>query len=114
MSITMIQLDSNRTVTGSTSTTVHMRPDDKKFPLVSVSVASVTGTGPNLTPKLMHSVDGANFDVLVTGPSITASGGKAIFGPDTTKPIGRHLRVDYDVAGTTPSFSGLDCELQLE
>ena len=113
MSSIMIQLDSNRTVTGSISTGVHMRADDKAAPLVSVSVATVTGTAPNLTPKLMHSVDGANYDVLATGPSITASGGKAIFGPDTTKPVGRYLRVDYDVTGTTPSFSGLDCELQL-
>jgi hypothetical protein len=61
----------------------------------------------------MHSVDGANFDVLATGPTISASGGKAIFGPDTTKPVGKHLRIDYDVSGTTPSFSGLDCEIQL-
>lgn len=113
MSIAMIQLDSNRTVTGSGSTPVHIRADDRGAPLVSVSVASVTGTAPVLTPVLMHSVDGANFDVLATGPSISASGGKSIFGPDTTKPIGRHLRVDYTVTGTTPSFSGLDCELQL-
>lgn len=113
MSAIMIQLDSNRTVTGSGSTSVHQRADGRASPLVSVSVATVTGTGPSLTPKLMHSVDGANFDVLATGPSIVASSGKAIFGPDTTKPVGRYLRVDYDVTGTTPSFSGLDCELQL-
>lgn len=104
---------SNGSITGSGSSSVYQRTTGDHAPLVSVSVATVTGTGPTLIPKLMHSVDGANFDLLATGSVLSASGQKTIFGPDTTKPIGAYLRVDYDVAGTTPSFTGVEIKLQL-
>lgn len=109
----IVKLDENRTITGSTSSQVFQIPDDAKTVGCQISVATVTGTTPSMTPTLMHSIDGANFSSLEAGSAMSTNGSQQLIAPATTKVVGRYLRVDYAVTGTTPSFSGLNTTLQL-
>lgn len=104
----------SQTVTANTSSTVYDRLPGDHAPLVSVTVGVASGTSPSLTAKLMHSLDGSTWDTLATAAAaITTAAGKAIFGPDTTLPIGRFLRVDLEITGTSPQFTLVEAKLQL-
>jgi hypothetical protein len=109
----IVKLDENRTITGSISSSVFQIPDDAKTVGCQISVATVTGTTPSMTPTLMHSIDGANFSALEAGSAMNSNGSAQLIAPATTKMLGRYLRVDYAVTGSTPVFSGVNATLQL-
>lgn len=103
----------SQTISSNTSSVVFDRKHGDRDPLISVSVGTVTGTNPTLTPTLMHSLDGSTWDTLATASAITATAGKVIFGPARTLSIGRFLRLDLVVGGTTPVFNTTEVKLQL-
>jgi len=109
----IVALDVARTITGSTSSPIFQIPDDAKTVGCQVSVPTVTGTTPSMTPALMHSIDGANFSQLEAGTAMTTNGSHQMILPATTKVVGRYLRVDYTVTGTTPVFTGVNATLQI-
>lgn len=94
-----------RTATGTST------PVDLDGPItgavIEISTTAVSGTTPTLTIDLQDTLDGTNFNkvVTLTASNITASG-RVVYRLDArANPIAGRVRLAYTIAGTTPSFT---------
>lgn len=70
--------------------------------VASLHVTAASGTTPSLTARVQHSTDGSVWTDLITFTAATA----ATFERKTvTGTVNRHLRADWTISGTTPSFT---------
>lgn len=68
-----------------------------------LQVTTVSGTTPNLTVRVQHSVDASVWTDLITFTPVTAANQAqriAVLGT-----INRHTRVNWTITGTTPNFT---------
>lgn len=65
-------------------------------------ISAVSGTTPSLTVKVQHSVDNSVWIDLITFAAATAVGSQRA---SATGTVNRHLRAQWTISGTTPSFT---------
>lgn len=94
------------TAAGNTGTQENSSQANEPILVVLISVGTVTGTTPSLTPVLEGSADGTNWFTIASGTAITATGAKQrIVANPVVEPF---VRVSWATpSGTTPSFSNL-------
>ncbi len=68
---------------------------------LTLNVSARSGTSPTLDVKIQHSDDNTTFRDLGTFAQKTATGSEV----KTFGPCARFIRANYDVGGTTPSFT---------
>lgn len=67
-----------------------------------VNITAVSGTTPTLNITLEDSLDGGNWNTVIT---FTQATGITREVKDLTTPFARRLRLKWVIAGTTPSFT---------
>ena len=81
---------------------------ESSFMLLLVTVSAVSGTTPSLTVVIQSKDEAGNYYNHVTGVAITAASAQVSnIGPGCTTNlvVGRICRLNFVIAGTTPSFT---------
>lgn len=94
------------TAAGNTGTQENSSQASEPIVAALISVGTVTGTTPSLTPILEVSADGTIWYTLAAGAAITTSNQKQrLVANPVVEP---YVRVSWPApTGTTPSFAGL-------
>lgn len=92
------------TLAGSTGQLDNLSRSDAPIVTALITVGTVTGTTPSMTPTLEASEDGTNWFTLQAGAPITASNAKQrLVGTSVVEPF---VRVSWAApTGTTPNFA---------
>lgn len=70
-----------------------------------LNVTAVSGTAPTLDVVLEDTLDGVNWNPLLTFTQVTAAGRQVMNLPGNTGVFADQIRVRYTVGGATPSFT---------